>query len=108
MNKLRYIIGIVTIAILSACSEEEWLNNNQGKIIVEAGFANTRTTFVEDDGTTHVSWEKGDVIGLFTDKQTNLAYIAQNEGSSTEFKSSSEKLAATEGNKVYAYYPHDD
>lgn len=108
MKEMKYIIGIIVITLLSACSEEEWLkNNNQDEIIVEAGFANTRTTFVEDDGTTHVSWERGDEIGLFTDEQLNLRYAAQDEGNTTKFSSLSEKIAATEGDKVYAYYPYN-
>ena len=109
MNKLKYIIKIIAIITLSACSEEEWQkNNNQGEIIVEAGFANTRTTFVEDDGTTHVFWEVGDKIGLITEMQNCLQYAAANEGKSTKFNAANEKLKAQEGDKIFAYFPYSD
>ena len=66
----------------------------------------TRTTFVEDDGVTHVTWNTGDAIGLFTKEQNNLQYTALNDGDETKFGALGEKITATEGEKVYAYYPY--
>ncbi len=107
MNKLKYIIGIIAIISLSACSEEEWFKKrNRGEVTVEAGFANTRTTFTEDNGVTHVSWEVGDAIGLTTNRQMGLEYMALAEGSFTRFEAVKESLNAQEGDVVYAYYPY--
>lgn len=106
MNKIKYIIQILAIIVVFGCTEEDLAKNNKGDIRVTAGFATTRTTFTEDNGTIHVTWNTEDEIGLFTDEQTNLRYTAQKEGSETEFKTTEEKLQAGEGEKVYAYYPY--
>ncbi len=105
MNKIKYIIQILTVLIFLGCTEDEW-TGNKGDIQVVAGFATTRTTFVEDNGTTHVNWNTGDAIGLFTDEQDNLQYTALDEGNETNFSAVGEKLKAAEGKTVYAYYPY--
>ena len=105
MNKIKYIIQILTVLIFLGCTEDEF-TGNKGDIQVVAGFATTRTTFVEDNGTTHVTWDTGDAIGLFTDEQNNLQYTAQSTGSETQFNTTGEKLQAAEGKTVYAYYPY--
>lgn len=108
MNKLRCIIGIVAITILFACSEEEWLkNNNQGEIVVEAGFANTRISYNDDGKTVHVTWNTGDQIGIYSKSQNNLGYTAQISGVFSNFYAEGEELKATGGEEVFAYYPYD-
>lgn len=108
MKKIKYIIQILMMIVFFGCTEEDLVKSNKGDICVTAGFANTRTTYTEDNGTVHVTWNAEDKIGLFTDEQTNLQYIALQEGSSTKFSPFEEwnKLNATEGQKVYAYYPY--
>lgn len=105
MNKIKYIIQILAVIIFWGCTEDEW-TGSKGDIQVMAGFATTRTTFVEDNGTTHITWNTGDAIGLFTDEQNNLQYTAVNAGSETQFSATGDKLKATEGKTVYACYPY--
>lgn len=105
MNKIKYIIQILAVIFFWGCAEDEF-TGNRGDIQVVAGFATTRTTFVEDNGTTHVTWNTEDAIGLFTDEQSNLQYTAMNAGSETQFSATGDKLKATEGKTVYAYYPY--
>lgn len=105
MNKIKYITHILTVIIFFSCTEEELFKNKE-EIEVTAGFATTRTTFTEDNGTTHVTWNTEDVIGLFTKEQNNLQYTALNEGNEAKFDATWEKLKAVEGETVYAYYPH--
>lgn len=105
MNKMKYIIQILIAITLLGCTDEE-IFKNKGDIEVTAGFAKTRTTFVEDDGITHVTWNTGDAIGLFTKEQNNLQYTALNDGDETKFGALGESLKAIEGEKVYAYYPY--
>ena len=108
MKKIIYIVLLLSVIIFSGCREDELFKAAQGDIVVEAGFsASTRTTFVEDDGVTHVSWNKDDAIGLITGNQTNLEYRALSEGSSCEFVNSGEKIKVEEGETVYAYYPYE-
>ena len=104
MDKMKYIIQILVAITLLGCTDEE-IFKSKGDIDVTAGFAKTRTTFVEDDGITHVTWNTGDAIGLFTKEQNNLQYTALNDGDETKFGTLGEKITATEGEKVYAYYP---
>ena len=104
MDKMKYIIQILVAITLLGCTDEE-IFKSKGDIEVTAGFAKTRTTFVEDDGITHVTWNTGDAIGLFTKEQNNLQYTALNDGDETKFGTLGEKITATEGEKVYAYYP---
>lgn len=106
MKKIKYIIQILAVIAVFGCTEDDAFKSNKGDIRVTAGFASTRTTFTEDNGTVHVTWNKEDEIGLFTNEQMNLRYTAQKEGSETEFSATDEKLKATEGQKVYAYYPY--
>lgn len=54
MNKIKYITHILTVIIFFSCTEEELFKNKE-EIEVTAGFATTRTTFTEDNGTTHVT-----------------------------------------------------
>lgn len=104
MNKMKYIIQILIAVTLFGCTDEE-IFKSKGDIEVIAGFANTRTTFVEDDGVTHVIWNEGDAIGLFTENQNNLQYVALHNGSETKFSAIEEQIAAKEGDEVFAYYP---
>ena len=104
MNKIKFIIHILVYLIFFGCTDEE-IFKSKGDIEVVAGFANTRTTFVEDDGTTHVEWKENDAIGLFTERQSNLQYLALSAGKNTKFSAVREKLEANEGEMVYAYYP---
>lgn len=104
MNKIKFIIHILVAVIFFGCTDEE-IFKSKGDIEVVAGFANTRTTFVEDDGTTHVEWKENDAIGLFTERQSNLQYLALSAGKNTKFSAVREKLEANEGEMVYAYYP---
>ncbi|WP_181990747.1 leucine-rich repeat domain-containing protein [Bacteroides cellulosilyticus] len=105
MNKIKYITHILTVITFFSCTEEELFKNKE-EIEVTAGFATTRTTFTEDNGTTHVTWNTEDAIGLFTKEQNNLQYTALNEGNEAKFDATWEKLKAVEGETVYAYYPH--
>lgn len=93
------------VVLLFGCTDEE-IFKTKGDIEVVAGFANTRTTFVEDDGVTHVTWNIGDAIGMFTKRQNNLQYTALDDGSETKFSALEETIAAEEGDEVYAYYPY--
>ena len=108
MNTIKYHIAplLTAVLLLSACVKEE-LTVNNSDIQVVAGFATTRTTFVEDNGTTHVIWDIGDDIGLYGDGQSNLQYRAQKAGATTEFRAVGQKLTAADGETVYAYSPYD-
>ncbi len=75
-------------------------------IRVTAGFADTKTTFVDEGDVIHVEWNKGDAIGLYTSGQQNLEYQAVSSGSTAEFTNVSKKLNASESGTVYAYYPY--
>ena len=105
MNKIKYITHILTVIIFFSCTEEELFKNKE-EIEVTAGFATTRTTFTEDNGTTHVTWNTEDAIGLFTKEQSNLIYKALSAGNNTKFEATGERLKAIEGETVYAYYPY--
>lgn len=106
MKKTKYIILLLSVIFSIGCREEELFKTTQGDIVVTANFANTRTTFVEDDGVVHVEWNKNDAIGLISEKQKNLEYKALNEGNSCTFEACGEKIQANEGESVYAYYPY--
>ena len=69
MNTIKYHIAplLTAVLLLSACVKEE-LTVNNSDIQVVAGFATTRTTFVEDNGTTHVIWDIGDDIDAAYDE----------------------------------------
>ena len=105
--KMKYIIQVLAVIILFGCSDEDPFRSN-GDISVTAGFTNTRTSFTEANGVTHVSWNTGDGIGLISKEQANLKYMAQSAGKETSFKAASSKLNAADGETVYAYYPYSE
>lgn len=107
MNKVKYIIQLLMLVAFCSCQEEELFKNKEA-IRVMAGFANTRTSFTEDDGTVHVAWNAEDEIGLFTNEQSNLRYKAVKGGDKTEFIATSGKLKVGEQETVFAYYPFVD
>lgn len=110
MKKIKYILPLIILACFCACEDEEMFKSGKGVIQVEAGFADTRTFYTSDNGTTHVAWEVGDQIGLISNTQNDLAYEAINAGQSTRFRVAPgyEILQAAEGDKVYAYYSQSD
>lgn len=102
---MKNILYLMALLLLTGCQEKELFNSQQGNVRVTAGFADTRTVFTEEGNVAHVSWEKGDAIGLVINEQTNLKYIAQNNGNETTFIGE-EMLKASDGTQVYAYYPY--
>lgn len=103
---MKRIIYLLIAFLLTACFEEEVFEIATDKgIRVIASIPSTRTTFIEDNNVTHVAWDKGDVIGICTNKQYNLAFSAEASSVETDFKSINEQLQVAEGDSVYAYYP---
>lgn len=103
--KTRYIPLILAILLLGSCQEREFFQNENG-IRVIAGFADTRTTYTEQEGAMRVDWAAEDEIGLCTTEQQNLSYRAENAGQTTSFYcDGNEALTAEEGDSVFAYYP---
>ncbi len=92
---------------MAGCAEELTGPDMQGDgIKVTAGFAETKTIFVEENKSVKVHWEYEDKIGIFTDSQSNLEYSAGSSGASTSFKAAGDALEASEGTVAYAYYPY--
>ena len=106
MKQWKYILALPLMLGLGSCSEQDWSTTEKGDIAVSAGFADTRTTFTEDNGTIHVSWNKGDEISLFSQSQGCLSYYAAEESRETRFLTNGDKLQAAEGETVYACYPY--
>lgn len=103
---MKRIIYLLIAFLLTACFEEEVFKIATDKgVRVIASIPSTRTTFIEDNNVTHVAWDKGDVIGICTNKQYNLAFSAEASSVETDFKSINEQLQVAEGDSVYAYYP---
>ena len=103
--KTRYIPLILAILLLGSCQEREFFQNENG-IRVIAGFADTRTTYTEQDGAMRGDWAAEDEIGLCTTEQQNLSYRDENAGQTTSFYcDGNEALTAEEGDSVFAYYP---
>ena len=109
MKRLYYFILFLTaIYFSSGCVEETFVEEQvRSGIKVCADLCETRTTYTSANGVTSVSWVAGDKIGLCTDKQENLCYIADESGKSTNFSARGTKLDAQEGDIVYAYYKYE-
>ena len=110
MNKFNVILMFLT-SILSfyGCTVEEIIQDEKedSSVRIRADLAETKTAHTSANGITSVSWVKGDMIGISTDKQMNLCYCANASGKSTYFSASDTELQASEGANVYAYYPYD-
>lgn len=110
MNKLNTIIlTLASMVSFCGCINEPLVQEASENSVVRiyADFAETRTAHASANGITSVSWVKGDMIGISTDKQMNLCYCANASGKSTYFSASDTELLASEGANVYAYYPYD-
>ena len=106
-NLIHIALGLF---ILSAAScTDEVLVVEQNGLRISGGIApESRTTFVDDGEWTHTHWVANDMIGLYSDKETNIAYKAVSNGSSTDFtQSGNASIASEEGKKVKAYYPYN-
>ncbi len=108
MTYRNYLFALLTIVGLGSCSEEDWGNKQKGDIAVKASFAQTRTTFTEDNGTIHVNWKQGDEIALFSKEQSFIKYKADQTGATTLFSPDTDKLQAADGETVYACYPYPE
>ncbi len=107
MKPLKYISVISSMILLSACTEELAKSDAEGdEIRVTAGFADTKTTFVDDGNSVNVYWAEGDRIGIFSEAQDEVCYIADSDGRTTVFSALEEKLTAANGTAAYAYYPY--
>ncbi len=113
MKRFIYILSGIT-ALVTGCAEELITPETYGSDIkITAGFADTKTIYVEENNSVKVRWEYEDKIGIFTDTQKdleyihkNLEYMANSNGASTGFNAVSTPLNADEGTVVYAYYPY--
>ena len=103
------ILALATIALNCGCvNEEDFQNEGSSGIRVYSDLASTRTEHHSENGVTSVSWVEGDRIGLSTSAQSNLCYIADNSGRTSDFTAADAALQAAEGDIVYAYYPYDE
>ncbi len=109
MKKLLNIISVlVAITFHCSCINEELIQDELvSGIRVYSDWTDTRTAHNSENGVTSVSWVLGDKIGLFTEEQSNLCYIAESTGASSEFTASDEMLNADNGDYVYACYPYE-
>ena len=104
-NRLIYLASI--LAFLCSCIDEPFVNDDRSLRITGYLATDSRTTFLQEGNVTQTHWAKGDKIGIYTDKQTNLPYQAMSDGATTEFSKSGQSLERTDGAKVRAYYPYD-
>lgn len=104
-----YILFLTVMCLCCGCIEEVSVEEHIGSDIrIYADFSETRTTHTSADGVTSVEWVAGDKIGICTDEQEHLCYIADESGKSTSFSAESTKLEAQEGDVVYAYYKYNE
>ena len=103
----RFItILLCMAALISYCScTADDLVQDTG-IRVYADFSETKTSHSSANGVTTTTWVEGDKIGIFTELQENLCYIADRSGKSTYFSAKKTQIDAKEGEKIYAYYPY--
>ncbi len=107
MKKLIIAFAVMA-ACLSACTEELTESyRDSGEVRITAGFADTKTAFVEDGDVVHVNWVEGDQIGLYAGEHKNVGYAAKSSGSKTEFEKLVEGIEIADGETVYAYYPYN-
>ena len=104
-----YILFLTVMCLCCGCIEEVSVEEHIGSDIrIYADFSETRTIHTSADGVTSVEWVAGDKIGICTDEQEHLCYIADESGKSTSFSAESTKLEAQEGDVVYAYYKYNE
>ena len=94
------------LVFLYSCTDEPLINNTQSLRITGYLDTDSRTVLIQEGNITHTHWVEEDMIGIYTDKQTNLPYKALSGGTTTEFVGVTETLERTEGNKAIAYYPY--
>ena len=109
MKKTLIYIALFLFVLSAASCTDEVMFNEQTELQVTAGIVpESRTTFIDDGEWTHTHWVANDLIGLSSDKETNIAYKAVSNGSSTDFtQSGNASIASEEGKKVKAYYPYN-
>ena len=107
-NLIQIVLGLFILSIAS-CTDEVLVNKQNG-LRISGGIApESRTTFIDDGEWTHTHWVANDMIGLYSDSETNVAYKAVSSGSTTDFaQNGSASVASVEGKKVRAYYPYSD
>ena len=106
---ILYIAGFVLSLMTVSCTDDPLVNYSRKELRITGNVgSDSRTTFVQGDGFIKMHWEVDDMIGIFTDKQTNLPYKATNAGKTTEFTpvNKADQLEKLEGQTVYAYYPY--
>ena len=105
MKTINYIISFLLFSLLLGCVDETIIQSN-GEIEISASFSSSRTAYSSENGITNVFWVEGDAIGIFTNKQENLKYLANQSGAKSTFTASKEKLELNENDSVFAYYPY--
>ncbi len=108
MKRIKLFIIIFSILAAVGCAEEIIDSTSTGDgIRVTAGFADTKTTFVDGENSVSVEWLEDDAIGIYTESQVNLEYRSAASGIKAAFLPYGEALDGEDGDKVYAYYPYD-
>jgi hypothetical protein len=101
-----FLISLVLLTAYACKEEEEFRSGRSADVVVTGGIPGTRTSYTQAEDVMHVSWEAQDAIGIFTSKQRNLKYVANQDGAYTSFQADAEKLEVEEGDTVFAYYPY--
>lgn len=108
-NIQTYVSLFLFVWAMFSCTDENMLGGQKGDLRVIGSIEpSSRTQYeVEEDRVT-VSWATDDVIGLFTNEQTELLqYKASSEGKQVIFAPVSTRLNKEEGKDVYAFYPYE-
>ena len=107
-NLIHIALGLFILSTAS-CTDEVLVNEQNG-LRVSAGItAESRTTFIDDGEWTHTHWVANDLIGLYSDSESNIGYRAASDGAYSEFTATGiNPITPEEGKKVRAYYPYSE
>ena len=94
---------VAALAALAACSGP--YDEQPQHVAVTASVEEITRTVLEPDGaSTAIRWSAGDRIGLFTDVDMNIPYVAVSGGATTSFADEGARLQAA-GGELRGYYP---
>lgn len=109
MKNIGIYIGLLFLVwSMSACTDEQSFDGQNGSIRVTGVIdQSSRTVYDVGEDAVVVSWDEGDLIGLFPEGQSRaIRYKALTKGKQVDFAPVDTPLEKKEGGEFYAYYPH--
>lgn len=107
-DRINNIILFILALFMFGCVDDDFRQYGSDSLYVIGNLnePETKTLYTEGEKSVSVSWEAGDIIGIYTKQQQGVyRYSAQSSAKQSLFLPEGEQMDNYPGDSVYAFYP---